>query len=102
MWFVGDHGMVGGSGKLQPLTAATLAWIADGAVTAGLDLKSDVAAPQVAPDSTVSGNIYSNEDFDPKNPGRLAEPREGPSTLSKSPPASMRGSPRMMIIAQKA
>jgi len=70
MWFVGDHGMVGGSGKLQPLTAVTLAWIADGAVAAGLELKSDVAVPQVAPDPTVSGNIYSNEDLDPKNPGR--------------------------------
>lgn len=37
-WFPGDHGSVGGGGDRQGLSAIACAWIAQGAVRAGLDL----------------------------------------------------------------
>ncbi|SMX42284.1 DUF2235 domain-containing protein [Actibacterium lipolyticum] len=35
-WFAGDHGMVGGSGRERGLSNCALAWVAEGAVDAGL------------------------------------------------------------------
>lgn len=37
-WFAGDHGMVGGSGPSQGLSAYTLDWILTGAIKAGLEV----------------------------------------------------------------
>lgn len=41
-WFPGDHGAVGGGGNLRDMPDATLAWIAKGAVRAGLALDEPV------------------------------------------------------------
>lgn len=40
-WFPGDHGSVGGGGERDGLSAATFAWIADGAARAGLDMRPE-------------------------------------------------------------
>lgn len=37
-WFPGDHGSVGGGGPVTALSHGALSWIAEGAVTAGLEL----------------------------------------------------------------
>jgi uncharacterized protein (DUF2235 family) len=78
LWFIGDHGTVGGSGHDQkPLSAITLAWIAEGARNAGLTFDPDKPLPSVAPDALADVSIYSNGDFNPADPGPLASPRKG-------------------------
>lgn len=51
-WFVGDHGIVGGSAETRALTELTLAWIWEGAAAQGLKLKPGLALPQITPDAT--------------------------------------------------
>lgn len=46
-WFVGDHGMVGGSAKTRALSEITLTWIWEGAAQLGLRLKPGERIPQV-------------------------------------------------------
>ncbi|MCV6585146.1 MAG: DUF2235 domain-containing protein [Marinibacterium sp.] len=76
MWFVGDHGTVGGSGAGQkPLSAITMGWIADGARLAGLDLSPDHPIPSTPPDQRAAISVYSNQGFDPDNPGALDSAR---------------------------
>ena len=43
-WFPGDHGSVGGGGERDGLSAATFAWIAEGAQAAGLDMRPEKLA----------------------------------------------------------
>ncbi|WP_299670635.1 DUF2235 domain-containing protein [uncultured Roseobacter sp.] len=54
MWFVGDHGVVGGSARTRQLTELTLAWIWQGAAAQGLQLKPGLSLPQIVPDPTVA------------------------------------------------
>ncbi|MEO9778372.1 MAG: DUF2235 domain-containing protein [Sedimentitalea sp.] len=49
LWFVGDHGIVGGTGDSASLSAITLQWIAEGAKKAGLTLRPDANIPAVDP-----------------------------------------------------
>ncbi|MCV3272599.1 DUF2235 domain-containing protein [Roseobacter sinensis] len=49
-WFVGDHGIVGGSARTRALTERTLTWIWEGAAAQGLQLKPGMALPQLTPD----------------------------------------------------
>lgn len=49
LWFVGDHGIVGGTGDSASLSAITLQWIAEGAQKAGLTLRADAEIPAVDP-----------------------------------------------------
>lgn len=49
-WFIGDHGITGGTGASDCLSAITLDWIAQGAKRAGLTLRSDVVLLDAAPD----------------------------------------------------
>ncbi len=49
LWFVGDHGIVGGTGDSASLSAITLQWIAEGAQKAGLTLRADANIPAVPP-----------------------------------------------------
>lgn len=50
IWFVGDHGIVGGSAETRALTDLTLSWIWEGAALQGLQLKPRLAIPQVTTD----------------------------------------------------
>jgi uncharacterized protein (DUF2235 family) len=50
LWFVGDHGIVGGSGESDCLSAITLQWIAEGAQKVGLTIRPDAKIPPVDPD----------------------------------------------------
>lgn len=43
-WFPGDHGSVGGGGERDGLSAATFAWIAEGAQIADLDMRPEKLA----------------------------------------------------------
>ena len=50
LWFVGDHGVVGGSVNTDPVSCVTLKWVADGAdldfePCADLDAEKDMLAP---------------------------------------------------------
>lgn len=49
LWFVGDHGIVGGTGDSASLSAITLQWIAEGAQRAGLTFRPDANIPAVEP-----------------------------------------------------
>jgi uncharacterized protein (DUF2235 family) len=40
-WFPGDHGAVGGGGNLRDMPDATLRWVAEGALRAGLEMRAD-------------------------------------------------------------
>jgi uncharacterized protein (DUF2235 family) len=50
LWFVGDHGIVGGSGESDCLSAITLQWIAEGAQRVGLTFRENAKIPAVDPD----------------------------------------------------
>lgn len=43
-WFPGDHGSVGGGGEVTKLSNGALAWVAEGAVQAGLGLDAGLMA----------------------------------------------------------
>ncbi|MEL6682641.1 MAG: DUF2235 domain-containing protein [Pseudomonadota bacterium] len=47
LWFVGDHGTVGGSRSTRELVSFPLAWIAEGATRLGLILADTVKIPDV-------------------------------------------------------
>lgn len=51
-WFIGDHGIVGGTGPSDSLSAITLDWIAEGAKRAGLTLREGTVLLDAAPDPT--------------------------------------------------
>ncbi|WP_298913300.1 DUF2235 domain-containing protein [uncultured Roseobacter sp.] len=53
VWFVGDHGIVGGSATTRALSEITLAWIWQGAARLGLTLKPGVEIPMVSVDPTI-------------------------------------------------
>jgi uncharacterized protein (DUF2235 family) len=53
VWFVGDHGIVGGSAQAQGLTEITLDWIWQGAAATGLRLKPETPVPFHAFDPTM-------------------------------------------------
>lgn len=72
MWFVGDHGTVGGTGEVQALNAVTLDWIADGARDAGLEFKPGVQFPKEAPDPAAGDKVGHDRS------GLLLDWREGP------------------------
>jgi uncharacterized protein (DUF2235 family) len=55
VWFVGDHGMVGGSGVTRGLTSITLAWLAEGATRAGLKMNPTKLLLDAAPDPLATG-----------------------------------------------
>lgn len=78
VWFVGDHGTVGGSGTVGELTAITMGWIAEGARKAGLTFRGDVALPAQPGDATVDRPVISKASVlrDPDRP--LLKWREGP------------------------
>ena len=50
IWFPGDHGVVGGSGKKRGLSNHTLKWIAEGAIDAGLHVDPSALATAGEPD----------------------------------------------------
>jgi uncharacterized protein (DUF2235 family) len=56
VWFVGDHGTVGGSGSNRGLAAITLDWIAEGARDAGLVLDAR-KMPGIAPNPVAPGSV---------------------------------------------
>ena len=51
VWFAGNHGVVGGTGMAQSLSAAPLQWIWSGAAQTGLRLRVGAKFPHVAPDA---------------------------------------------------
>lgn len=81
MWFVGDHGTLGGSAEgetLNQISAVTLAWIRDGAVDAGMRLLPDVAVPDARPDVTAGQDVRSKPDVEDSTPARFLAWRDGP------------------------
>lgn len=54
IWFVGDHGSVGGTGETRALSAFTLSWIWQGAAAQGLRLKDHERVPKVTPDASAA------------------------------------------------
>lgn len=56
VWFVGDHGTVGGSGSNRGLTSISLDWIARGALRAGLELEPGRKFPESRPDPLSPGS----------------------------------------------
>ncbi|MBW4707742.1 DUF2235 domain-containing protein [Roseobacter sp. YSTF-M11] len=56
VWFVGDHGIVGGSAETRALSEITLAWVWQGARAQGLQLKPGVEIPMVSVDPCVQTN----------------------------------------------
>lgn len=53
LWFVGTHGIIGGSSATRPLVAFPLAWITEGATQIGLRLKPDAKVPDMPGDPIV-------------------------------------------------
>lgn len=45
-WFVGDHGIVGGTAQTRALSEITMSWIWEGAASQGLMLKPGLTIPQ--------------------------------------------------------
>jgi uncharacterized protein (DUF2235 family) len=86
MWFIGDHGMVGGSGTTRPLTSITLDWIAQGAQAAGMKLKSLPSLLDAAPDPTVKAPVAQEAGLFGKLAPDLKMWRKGPRTNSELSP----------------
>ncbi|MEM9788757.1 MAG: DUF2235 domain-containing protein [Pseudomonadota bacterium] len=76
LWFVGDHGTVGGSKSTRQLVSFPLAWIAEGATKLGLILADTVKIPDV--------------DGDPGVPSPDVAPRSGPLYAWRLGPANAR------------
>lgn len=64
LWFVGDHGTVGGSNETRPIISFSLGWIAKGAIDLGMQLDTDAKIPDV--------------DGDPAAPSPYLDPKSGP------------------------
>ncbi|MGZ2258485.1 DUF2235 domain-containing protein [Roseobacter sp. A03A-229] len=82
-WFVGDHGIVGGSAQTRGLTEVTLAWIWAGAAMQGLQLKPGIAIPQIAPDATVSTSEIDDHGWIYRLLPNLLNWRAGPGRASE-------------------
>lgn len=63
VWFVGDHGMVGGSGSTRGLTAITLEWLARGATGTGLTMRPGFQLLDVPPDPLDPGPEQQDNDL---------------------------------------
>lgn len=62
MWFVGDHGAVGGSGaNCREISAVALEWIAKGARLAGMTFDSAINLPSCTPDSVLGDSVMARE-----------------------------------------
>ena len=59
-WFIGDHGVVGGSNPEKKLTGFSLEWIAQGAAQCGLKLNPSVQMPEVIPDALVETDVIKS------------------------------------------
>jgi len=73
LWFVGNHGIVGGSGEAQALSAFPLMWVMEGAGRLVLD--SAAIFPPTPPNALVDA-----PELRPRN-GLLAGWREGPTEM---------------------
>jgi uncharacterized protein (DUF2235 family) len=72
VWFIGTHGIVGGSSGTRQLVAYPLEWIPEGAIALGLKLRPDVVVPDDA------GNpVAVTSEIDPDH-GVLKGWRSGP------------------------
>ncbi|MEP3675421.1 DUF2235 domain-containing protein [Sulfitobacter sp.] len=93
-WFVGTHSMVGGSVKTaRPLVCETLAWIAQGAQDAGLEIAADDLL-DAAPDPLSNSLALSQPPWLYKIAGHLLKWRAGPGhpiDLSSSAEARIKG-----------
>ena len=82
LWFIGDHGIVGGTGASDRLSAITLHWIAEGAQKAGLTLRPDAvlldAMPEPTDDAPVLRDPHRFYDISPD----LLAWRQGPQKSS--------------------
>ncbi|MEO0665258.1 MAG: DUF2235 domain-containing protein, partial [Pseudomonadota bacterium] len=75
LWFIGNHGIVGGSNKMTGLSAITRDWILEGARDRGLQLRHDAAFN--LPDPEEPGNPGSASGLYDVVPSMLAW-RKGP------------------------
>lgn len=73
LWFVGNHGIVGGSGKAQALAAYPLMWVLEGAGRLARD-------PNVIFPPTRANALIDAEEVQPKR-GFFARWRQGPRKL---------------------
>lgn len=76
LWFVGDHGTVGGSKDTRALVSFPLEWVAQGAVKLGLQLDTSVKIPD-APGDPTQPSPYLDERAGPLYAWRVgsADPR---------------------------
>ncbi|WP_299559964.1 DUF2235 domain-containing protein [uncultured Sulfitobacter sp.] len=78
VWFTGNHAIVGGSAvKARKLTGQTLAWIAEGAAEAGLQISEDDLL-DVAPDPLADSHTLNTPPWYYTVAGNLLRWREGP------------------------
>ncbi|WP_299040967.1 DUF2235 domain-containing protein [uncultured Tateyamaria sp.] len=74
MWFVGNHGIVGGSGTAQPLSAITLDWVVQGA--GRLTIDPAATFPPAKPDPLADAEIETRISW-------LNKWRQGPLTIEE-------------------
>ena len=89
LYFVGDHGSVGGGGDIVDLSSIALTWIAKGAQRAGLSFHESKLA-NIEKDQNVLGSIH-NASGDPGFATRLMRQfgmdRKGPDTVDELHPS---------------
>ncbi len=73
LWFVGDHGTVGGSKETRELVSFPLGWVAEGAVRLGLKLDASFKIPDV------EGNPSAHSPYLGERVGPLYAWRVGPA-----------------------
>lgn len=81
IWFIGTHGVVGGSGVTRGLTAVTLDWMAEGARAAGLELKDDPPLLDHDPDPAVDSLELTEVSLIYRLAGSMLDWRKGPGHL---------------------
>ena len=82
MWFIGDHGVLGGRSSARGLVSYGMSWIVEGARDAGMTLKSGAAIPDAPPNPTDSAPEMNNpKGFYKLSPNLLAW-RNGPRKQS--------------------
>ncbi|WP_298972451.1 DUF2235 domain-containing protein [uncultured Roseobacter sp.] len=77
-WFVGDHGIVGGSAETRALSEISLAWIWEGAAACGLQLKSGLALPQIKTNPSAATTEIADTGMIYRLLPRLLQWRAGP------------------------
>ncbi len=91
MFFAGDHGSVGGGGDIEALSSIALAWIAEGAIEAGLEL-DEVMMATFAAQQDPMGPLSNRSEPPPRTLVNVLtrlrpRDREGPARLDELHPS---------------